>query len=380
MADSKSTLDWILQDHVSGPAAKMDKALGKAGSTAGGTSGHFGKLGAAISGMITPATLALGAVGVLTAGVGDALKHAADYEVVSARLNTTLHENVKGYDGNRDAIDGFIAKQMDLGFQVDATTASFAQLLTATGDVHKAQEYLTAAENLSRLRGIDLATATDAMTKASIGQTKALKSLGITVSPVTAAMDALNATHKKLTPAMIAQAKATDKAATEAEILAAVQKAAAGQAEAYAGTVKGKMEVLNAKWNDLMTKAGVTITDLSNKFAGFVVDVALPWIAKLQAGIAGVISSLINMGIVMATANSSNSAAAAAAAGGGAGKFGAPPSQIARGQAQASIGGSQQAAVGHGHTIVMDGKVVANAVDQHLYYMLKGSPATRMRN
>lgn len=375
MADTKSVFDWILADHVSGPAKKMEGALGKASGAAGGGAGPFGKLGSAIGSMINPTTLAIGAVGALTAGIGDSLKKAAEHQVVSERLNAVLKANVQGYNGNRDAIDSYIAKQMDLGFTVDETTAAYAQLVGATHDTRKGQEFLTAAQDLARLKGISLADATDAMTKVEAGRYRGLQTLGIVLKA----------------------------GATQEEALAAVRRVAAGQAAAYADTAAGHIAQLSAKWDDLMTKAGETVADLGNKFAGFVLDTVLPdvaiaqkatadWLTGLLDGVTGFAETVAKLhpfgmfqpqtGPMPSTGITRSVPSGSTAYGHGAGQS----------TLDAMLSGSQytpQGFVSGGQTLVpqklttilqIDGKQVAQVVDQHLYYMLRGSPATRMRN
>ena len=261
MSDTKTTLTWLLRDQVSATAGKLDKALGKAETTAVGGKGAFGALGGALSSMINPTTLAIAGIGALTAGVGMALSKAAEHEVVLKRLDTTLASNAKGFDGNRDAIDKYIEKQTNAGFTVDETTASLAQLVTATGDVAKAQEFQQAAMDLARLKGISLADATDAMTKIEAGRFRGLANLGIVL----------------------------EKGATVTDALTAVQRVAAGQSEAYGSTVQGAMSKINAKFDDAMTKIGEGLMPVLAALAGFFADVVIPVMER----VIGVISRLI---------------------------------------------------------------------------------------
>ena len=345
MADTKTTLTWLLRDEVSGTAHKIDGALKGAAATGKGAGGAFGALGGAIGSMINPTALAIAGIGALTAGVGLTVKKAMDHEVVLKRLDQVLKANVIGYNGNRDAIDKYISKQTDLGFTVDETTASLAQLTAATHDVGKAQEFLQAAEDLARLKGISLQDATDALTKVEAGRFRGLATLGIVL-------------HK---------------GATATDALRAVQKVAAGQAAAYGNTMTGQFAKMNAKFDDAMTKIGEGLMPILANLAGFFVDVLLPAIERVIGVIAKLIGWIIDAVNWFTKLFQADAKASAAVAGGGSHNRYTP-------QTATNTGAGVGAGAGHTHAIIVDGKVLANAVDQHLYYMLKGSTATRMRN
>jgi hypothetical protein len=277
VADTKTTLTWLLHDQVSGTAAKIEGNLQKVGK-AGAKSGPIGMLGGAIGGLISPLGLATAGVGILTAGLGMALGAAKDHEVVLARLDQTLQSNVKGYDGNRAAIDQYIEKQTNAGFTVDETTASLAQLVTATGSVQKAQEFQAAAMDLARLKGISLQDATDAMTKIEAGRFRGLANLGIVLQ----------------------------KGATVTDALTAVQKVAAGQSDAYGKTVQGAFSKMNAKFGDAMTKIGEGLMPVLAGLASFFADVLLPalgkvldfigpWVGRIVSVFSGMASAIIGI-------------------------------------------------------------------------------------
>ena len=104
--------------------------------------------------------------------------------------------------------------------------------------------------NLARFKCVDLTTATRALTMANAGSMRAIKQLGITIVPVTNAVDALKASHMKLTTeqgrAALAAAKLIDKQATNAEMLKVVSGLVKGQGKAYADTAAGGMAVFRA--------------------------------------------------------------------------------------------------------------------------------------
>ena len=126
------------------------------------------------------------------------------------------------------------------GFTGDELRSSLSALVTVTKDTKQAQTDQSAAEDLARARGIDLASATNIVIKAQEGNVGALKKLGIIVPAVTKNVDDLKASHQKFTPEQLKAAQAADKQATATAALAAIQKAAQGQAEAYAGTRRAR--------------------------------------------------------------------------------------------------------------------------------------------
>lgn len=266
MADTKTTLTWLLRDEVSGTARKIDGALkGAAGSAKVGHSAFAG-LGAAIGSMINPLTLTIAGLGALTVGVGMAIGKAKEHQVAVAKLDEVLKKGALGYQLSRAQLDAYIEKQTELGFTVDDTTNSMALLINATGDVTRAQTFEAAAQDLARLKGISLAEATDAMTKIEGGRFRMLASLGIVLQ----------------------------KGATATDALAAVQKAAAGQSEAYGKTFQGQMDKMNAKFDDAMTKVGAQLLPILTHLAGFFADVLIPAIGKVIEVIATLVSWIIS--------------------------------------------------------------------------------------
>lgn len=400
MADTKTTLTWLLRDEVSPVARKVNGSLSEMEAKAKSGSGIMGKLSSATGGLVNPATLALGAIGVLTAGIGEAIHKSEEHEVILKRLDTTLAANVKGYDGNRSAIDAYIDKQTNLGFTVDETTASLAQLVTATGSVQRAQEFQSAAEDLARLKGISLADATDAMTKVEAGRFKGLANLGIVLQ----------------------------KGATATDALAAVQKVAGGQADAYGKTVSGSFAKVNAKIDDAMTKIGDALLPVVAALAGFFADTLIPaveGVAKALGDTLGPAFDVVGKGIsffvdhVIGPAidvikhligfihdalkflgilhdaplpNQTASGVATGAGGHAAGGMLDPGWNLVGEQGPELIGPDRQVYTaaqtrsmqgGGGSPVVLhvnlDGRSIAKVVDEHLYYASRTAAATRLR-
>lgn len=230
MSNTDATLTLIL------------KAKDLASKEVGGLGKAFGNLGS------TAKLAAIGGVGLLVGFMGEAVGAAIEESKNIAKLDAALKANVKGYDGNRAAIEKVIAAREGLSFSDDSLRESLAILVTSTGDVTKAQELQATAMDLARMKGVDLATASTAIAKATQGSTKELKALGLEVKD----------------------------GATATEILGQVQKATAGQAEAYAGTMAGKWETFNNKLGDVVEDIGGLLLPIISALMDFLLDTAIP--------------------------------------------------------------------------------------------------------
>lgn len=163
--------------------------------------------------------------------IGDAIAAANEDAASIQKLGTALKANVAGWDGNTEAIERVMAARMALGFSDDEQRDSLAKLVVATKDATKALDIQRTAMDLARLKGISLEEASEALVKVEAGQYRMLKSLGIVLRD----------------------------GADQTEALAAVQRAAAGQAEDYAETTEGKLLVAQVKMNEALEKFGKVI-------------------------------------------------------------------------------------------------------------------------
>ena len=201
----------------------MTKGMAKGSSLKGGILAGLG-LGAGL-GLISATTRAVGA---LTDAIGDSIKMAISDQESQSRLRASLAANVKGWDGNTDAIEKSILASQRLGFDDETLRDSLTVLAGSTHDVAAAQKIQATAMDLARFKGIDLRTASEALIKVQSGQYRSLKQLGIVLR----------------------------KGATQQEALAAVQAVANGQAEAYADTLAGKLLANQIRFNEAMETFG----------------------------------------------------------------------------------------------------------------------------
>jgi len=209
VAERTTTLAFILKDSASKGMRELNKTARTLGKTAGTLNAPFA---AAAQGFAIAAGAAIAVGGAMFA----AAKAAGEEDASIARLNATISANTNITDEQRKAMDAAVESRQNLAFSDDDLRDSLARLIPRTGDVTKAIELQSIATDFARLRGISLATATDLVGKVFSGNTSILSRYGFTVEEGT----------------------------TATEALAMVQKAAGGQAEAYADTVAGSLEII----------------------------------------------------------------------------------------------------------------------------------------
>jgi len=202
-----------------------------------------------------------GVIGGVVLGLKGAAEAAMAEERNIAKLDAALAANIKGWDGNRDAIEQRILAGERLAFNDDAQRASLALLVGATHDVTKAQTIQATAMDLARLKGIGLEEASAALVKVEGGQFRALKALGIILP----------------------------KNATATQALAAVQAVAAGQAQKYADTTGGAFESLGIVFGDIVEDVGSMLLPVLKDLALFARDTLIPAIRDIGETIGGVI-------------------------------------------------------------------------------------------
>ena len=221
---------------INGVSRAFDKLGGK-----GSGASLFGNVGAAAvaKGFSLIGDAAGAAVGFLEGAVGAAI---SDQES-TARLTQLLYNNIPAWDGNTDAINKYIDKQIDRGSSDDDTRDSIGQLIGVTHDLNKAMDLNNLALDLSRAKNIPLSEATDIVTKAYLGNSKALKPLGIDIA----------------------------KGADAAHILDGIQQNVKGSADKWNDTMQGKLNVSQLKFNEAVEKIGYTLlpvlSDIMQKFA-----------------------------------------------------------------------------------------------------------------
>lgn len=155
---------------------EVNKELDKMDSTSG-------KASAGIDGMQKASKLATGAlIGMGTAFAGFAaigIKEALEAETVMTKLGTTMSAAGVNTASNRKAVEDLASSYIDLGFADDAAAAGLEVLLRTTGDLDESQKLLALSADVARTKNIGLSEAAGILAKASMGNAKAFKEMGI---------------------------------------------------------------------------------------------------------------------------------------------------------------------------------------------------------
>lgn len=245
MSDKRSTLVMMLRDEVSRTA---DKIQGKLAGV------HKGAMGSVLTGVglgvgVSAWNMVGRAIGGATDALFDAAQAAMAEEAQIGRLDQALRTNASGWDGNLDAVESLIDGRRRLAFTDDELRDSLIRLIPVTKDVDAAFDVQSTAMDVARLRGIDLASATDKVAKALVGNKRVLKELGIQL----------------------------DSSASATEILTAIQATAAGQAERYADSSEAAAMRIGDAWEELKEDGGRAILGLADQAASGLGYVAYWW-------------------------------------------------------------------------------------------------------
>ena len=241
MADRSTTLAFILKDGASKGMRELNKTAKTLGKTASTLNAPFA---VAAKGFAIAAGAAVAVGGAMFA----AAKAAGEEDASIARLNATISANTKITDAQRKEMDAAIETRQGLAFSDDALRDSLARLIPRTGDVTKAVNLQATAMDFARLRGIDLSTASDLIGKVYSGNIGILSRYGFAV----------------------------DKNTTKQEALAMIQKAAAGQAEAYGQTTQGAMESIQISIDNMVEDIGRVVLPILAEVLIFFRDEIMP--------------------------------------------------------------------------------------------------------
>lgn len=256
---------------IVGDSSSLQKALGSAS-----TSGEA--FGSTMKKVAIAAAAGLGAIGL---AVDKSVKAALAAQTSQARLASVFKAAGLSAAASAAQIDKAQKSGENLGFTSEQTSQSLGGLITATGSVKTAMSDLSVAQDLARFKGQDLTSTTQMLAQAMAGSQRATHALGITIIPTTTNVQALKNAHVLLTnaagQAALAHAKLMDKMATGQAVIAAVTAKVKGQAQAFAQTAAGSMEVFRAK----LTQLEVTIG-----------DALLPALTRVVGGLSSLVSWL----------------------------------------------------------------------------------------
>jgi hypothetical protein len=216
----------------------------------------------------------------LAVGLAKAAKGAIEDQVAHERLTTAFKNAHVSADAFTKRIAAAEEAGRKLGFQDEQVTESLGSLVTATHSGTKAIQLNNLAMDAARFKHTDLAAGAKLLTSTLAGNTRAAKTLGIQLIPVTTNVEALRAKYKALgqviPAAELVTAKYADKQATADLAVQKLTKAIGGQAEAFGGTAQGKLDVYNARMDELRDNIGkgvlpavVAVTEKLSGLAAF---------------------------------------------------------------------------------------------------------------
>ena len=180
------------------------------------------------------------------------VRAAVEMEQANSRLAVSLNNIGKASMVGSASIRTSEKAMMSLGFEGTQTALALSTLVTATGSLEKSQGMLAASADLARFKNIDLASASKILAKASGGNAKAFKELGITMD-------------KSVPPA-----EALEKA------MGMLNAKIGGQAAAYATTYSGKLAILEAKFQDVQEQVGYKLLPVLVKLGDFLINTGIP--------------------------------------------------------------------------------------------------------
>lgn len=209
----------------------------------------------------------MAAGGAILAGLGMAVKAAAEEEAGIIKLSTAMGNMGLSYDRTRESLEAWIdAQQQKTAVADDEQRESLATLILATGDMAKAQDLLTLAMDMSAGMGTNLESSTSRIGMALAGNWGMLQ---------------------RYIPVLADCATAEEKWAKLREVFA-------GQAEAYGQTMAGQMQLLKNNIGDVKEAIGAVLmpvlSDIVEKVQDFV-----RWLKDLDP-------KLVRMGVIAAAA------------------------------------------------------------------------------
>lgn len=175
---------------------EVNKELDKMDGTTGKASAGIDRMQKA-SKLATGALFAMGTAFAGFAAIG--IKEALEAETVMNKLGTTMSAAGVNTATNRKAVEDLASSYIDLGFADDAAAQGLDVLLRTTGDLDESQKLLALSADVARTKNIGLAEASSVVAKASMGNAKAFKEMGISLDTtlpksqaIAKAMDELN--------------------------------------------------------------------------------------------------------------------------------------------------------------------------------------------
>lgn len=205
--------------------------------------------------------LAVAAGGVAAViGAGKMLKEfgemAAEEAVGVQKLQKAVENTGANWGDAAAGIETYLAAETKRIALDDGQGRAVLQSLTEmTGDYTKAMELMPLAADLARAKNMDLSTAAMLVGRVASGNTSILTRYGIVL----------------------------EKGASSTEALAAIQKRFGGQAETYAKSYAGQMEIFGIQFNNLKETIGAVVLPIMTKVMAAFADIATAAIPVVEA-------------------------------------------------------------------------------------------------
>jgi hypothetical protein len=235
---------------IVGDATSLKRAFDKAGDSSRSLGSKLASVG-----KVAAVGLAAG-FGVAAVVMKKSVDAALEAEKAQTRLDAAFKAANVTAEQRAKAMQNVSKVSVQAALDDEDLMDTLGRLTRVTGSAEKAQRDMAIAANLARGRGIELSAATQIVTKAELGNVGALKRIGIEIPKVTAAQDALKASHDKATDAQVKAAKAADDTATRQSAIAALQKQYAGAAEAYGNSAAGAQDRFKVAVENLQESLG----------------------------------------------------------------------------------------------------------------------------
>jgi hypothetical protein len=264
-----------------------DKLVATAKQEAADCEKYFEQLGKAKAEALKKVSIAAVAIGGAILGAAAlAIKSYAEEEQSISKLRQAMANMGLSYDDQKQSIESVIASQLKLGFSLKEQRDSLSRLILGTHDVAKAQDLMGMAMDIARGKGVDLASASQAVSQALAGNWRGLQ---------------------QFVPAI-------KDAATEEEKWALARQAFAGQSEAYSKTLQGQMEALKISMGELADTVGGLLAPAMKGLIDFITPIitkvkewieANPELAKVigiaVVAIGGLLLILGTLGLLLPT-------------------------------------------------------------------------------
>jgi hypothetical protein len=231
---------------AAGEVAGVEKGIGSLGKTA--------KFAAGVAG-----------IGALAFGLKDITEAAVSFQTQSRLTEQSLRNTHQYSAANLKQLTDY-SDQLAThgGYDPTTTLGGLQRLVGAHLSVARAISDEHLATDIARSGFASHATAVRTLSIIEQGRTTGLGRLGQIIHPVTAAQDALTASHVHATKAMIDQAKAQDVQATKVRAMQVLWHRFRGQVEAFSGSPAGAISNFNHQIDILAQNLGKTLLPAIN--------------------------------------------------------------------------------------------------------------------